>query len=58
MSLKEDDSPFARGVLHALQLVAMGLCALIVYEMLISSALSIPQRMCVDGAYARPAEEP
>jgi hypothetical protein len=45
----EDDNPFQRGILHALQLVALGLCAMILYEMAVSSALGIPQHMCIDG---------
>jgi hypothetical protein len=50
----DDEHPILRAVLGALQMVAMGLCALILYEMCLQSALSIPYKMCVDSARVSP----
>jgi xanthine/uracil permease len=44
----DDENPIQRAILGSLQMVALGLCAMIVYEMCVASALGIPQRMCVD----------
>lgn len=47
---------FGRGLLAALQLTAMGLCAIIVSMMLMEHAYSIPPQMCI-GASADPMPE-
>ena len=48
MFSNDDEHPIQRAILGSLQMVAIGLCAMIVYEMCVASALGIPQRMCVD----------